>query len=209
MTREKILEYVRDYYDETGNIPSVRAIAQKVEGVNRANFYTFFASTDELAVALGFEPMEAPRKPVEAMEARKVKSDSGYRITLNETQSKRLLALAFMENRDVSVVIDDILDRERQIREVMEQVERGGLDSELIEAILNPELVYKSWNVSEFAGKPWIMLKCKKCGDPLFYGEALDSTQWLFEILPAIKRAFHVTCNDCLPKPRSFIRIPT
>jgi sulfur relay (sulfurtransferase) DsrC/TusE family protein len=56
MTREKILDFVRDYYDETGKIPSVRTIAKEVEGVNRANFYGFISSTDELPIALGIKP---------------------------------------------------------------------------------------------------------------------------------------------------------
>jgi len=208
MTREKILDFVRDYYDETGKIPSVRIIAKEVEGVNRANFYGFISSTDELPIALGIEPIQTPRKPVEAMAARRAKGDKSYRITLSETQSQRFAALAFMEGCDVGMVIDGVLDRERQIREIMVEVNEGVLDSEIIEAVLHPELVYKGLNVSEFAGKPWIMMNCYKCGEPILCGEGIEQNKWLFEFMPLVKRMIRITCADCQPKPPVYIRIP-
>lgn len=208
MTREKILDFVRDYYDETGKIPSVRTISKEVEGVNRANFYGFISSTDELPIALGIEPIQTPRKPVEAMAARRAKGDKSYRITLSETQSQRFAALAFMEGCDVGMVIDGVLDRERQIREIMVEVNEGVLDSEIIEAILHPELVYKGLNVSEFAGKPWVLMNCNKCGDDMFIGEGIEQNKWLFEFMPLVKRIIRITCEDCQPKPPRIIRIP-
>lgn len=208
MTREKILEYIRDYFDETENIPSVRAIAKNVEGVNRGNFYDFFASTDELAVALGIDVEESPRKPVEALEARRAKGEKSYRLTLTEIQSQRFAALAFMENRDVSMVIDDVLDRERQVREVMDQVEGGVLDSEAIDAVLHSEFVFDGVNVAEFAGKPWLVLPCSRCGDDLYYGAGINSNEWYFTLLPLIKKTIKVTCADCVSERGKFIRIP-
>lgn len=207
MPRQQVLRFIEEFHLKQGEPPSIRTIAKNIDGVSKTNFYDLFPKgINEALNLLGIEG--TVDGPTEALEARKAKTDTGYRITLSETQSKRILALAFMENRDVSMVIDDVLDRERQVREVLDQVDGGGLDSELIEAILNPELVYKGWNVSEFAGKPWIMLKCKRCGDPLFYGEGVDSTKWLFEIMPMIRRMFSVTCSDCVPKPPGYLRIP-
>ena len=100
------------------------------------------------------------------------------------------------------------MEEQRQVRQVLLEVNGGRLDSGVIRAMLDPELVYEGWNVSEFAGAPWIRLNCIKCGDPLFIGEEIDFNQWLFGILPVIQRIITLTCNDCLPKPPVIIRIP-
>jgi len=73
---------------------------------------------------------------------------------------------------------------------------------------LHPKFVYEGWNVSEFAGKPWIVLNCKKCGEAIFYGEGFEFNQWLFEVMPRIRRAITVTCSGCQLKPYSIIRVP-
>ncbi len=208
MSRDRILSFTRKYYDKHGVSPSIRAIADGVEGVDRKSFYQYFNDKEELLVALGIK--EEVVKPEAAMEAKKKAAEKGgdYRVTLNTAQSEKLIALAYMEGKPVSMVVDEILEAQRQVRQIMFEVNEGILDSEIIHAILNPELVYKGWNVSEFAGKPWIMLNCNKCGDPLFYGEGVDSNKWLFEFLPIIRRVFRPTCEDCLPKPPTIIRIP-
>ena len=208
MTREKILDFVRDYYDETGKIPSVRTIAKEVEGVNRANFYGFISSTDELPIALGIEPIQTPRKPVEAMAARRAKGDKSYRITLSETQSQRFAALAFMEGFDVGMVIDGVFDRERQIRMILDEIDAGNLTPETIDKMLNPPEKYYGINVSEFSHKPWIALPCRYCGGPVVYGEALNPALWLFLIknIATVLKAEHINCT---PRPQRTIRLPT
>lgn len=207
MSREKILSFTKIYFDKHGVSPSIRAIADGVDGVDRKSFYQYFKDKGELLVALGIK--EEVIKPEAAMEAKKAaKKDGDYLVTLNRGQSEKLIAIAFMDGKPVSLTVDEILEDQRQVRQVMVDVNGGRLDSEIIRAILNPELVYEGWNVSEHAGKPWFILKCSKCGDDIFIGEGIDYNKWLFEVLPVIKRVFSLTCDDCLPKPPTITRIP-
>lgn len=208
MSREKILSFTKTYYDKHGVSPSIRVLADGVEGVDRKNFYDHFEDKDELLVALGIN--EEVIKPEAAMEAKKkaVKRDGDYLVTLNRSQSEKLIALAYMDGETVSTVVDEMLENQRQVRQVMGEINEGILDSDVMDAILNPELVYEGWNVSEFAGKPWIMLRCRKCGDPHFMGEGVDFNRWLFEILPVVRRVFKITCDKCQPKPTVIFRIP-
>ena len=208
MSREKILSFTRIYFDKHGVSPSIRAIADGVDGVDRKSFYQYFKGKGELLVALGIQ--EEVIKPEAAMEAKKRVAEMGgdYLVTLNRAQSEKLIAISYMEGKPVSMVVDEILENQRQVRQVMFEVNGGILDSELVDAILNPELVYEGWNVSEFAGAPWIKLQCSKCGDPLWLGEEINFNKWLFEIFPVIKRSVRLTCEDCLPKPPTIIRNP-
>ena len=208
MSRDRILSFTRKYYDKHGVSPSIRAIADGVDGIDRKSFYQYFEDKDELLVALGIK--EEVVKPEAAIEAKKRAAEKGgdYRVTLNTAQSEKLIALAYMEGKPVSMVVDEILEDQRQVRQVLLEVNGGILDSEIIDAILHPDLVYKGWNVSDIAGKPWFILNCNKCGEPLFFGEGVDFNKWVFEILPVIKRIFTLTCENCLPKPPVYIRIP-
>ncbi len=208
MSREKILSFTKTYYDKHDVSPSIREIADGVDGVDRKSFYQYFKDKNELLVALGIQ--EEVIKPKAAMEAKKRAAEKGgdYLVTLNRAQSEKLIAIAYMEGKPVSMVVDEVLEDQRQVRQIMVDINGGTLDGELIEAILNPGLVYKKWNVSVFAGKPWFLLKCKKCGDPQFFGEGLDATKWLFEIMPLLTKALKVTCKDCVPKRPVYIRIP-
>ena len=208
MSREKILSFTKTYYDKNGVSPSIRAIADRVDGVDRKNFYEYFKDKDELLVALGIK--EEVVKPEAAMKAKKKMAEKGgdYLVTLNRAQSEKLIALAYLEGEPVSMVIDEILEDQRQVRQVMVEINGGILDSEIIDAILHPELVYEGWNVSQFAGKPWILLNCNKCGDPILCGEGIDYNKWLFEFMPLVKRIIRITCADCQPKPPVYTRIP-
>ncbi len=210
MSREKILSFTKTYYDKHGVSPSIRAIADGVDGVDRKNFYDHFSSKSELLTDLRIETEKSDLPQAAAMEAKKkaVRKDGDYLVTLNRTQSEKLIAISYMEGKPVSMVVDDILEDQRQVRQIMDEVNGGTLDVDVIDAILNPELVYEGWNVSEHAGKPWFILKCNKCGDDIFIGEGIDYNKWVFEVLPVIKRALRITCGDCQPKPPVYTRIP-
>lgn len=208
MTRNKILSFTTEYYDKHGVSPSIRAIADGVEGVDRKNFYQHFEDKAELLVALGIQ--EEVVKPEAAMEAKKRTAEKGgdYLVTLNRGQSEKLLALAYMEGKTIPMIVDEILEDQRQVRQVMLEVNGGTLDSGIIDAILNPDLVYKGYNVSDIAGKPWFTLNCCRCGSDIFLSEGDDFNKWLFEVMPIIRRVFTLTCEDCLPKPPTITRIP-
>ena len=208
MSRNKILSFTTKYYDKHGVSPSIRAISDGVDGVDRKNFYHFFEDKAELLVALGIQ--EEVTRPEAAMEAKKKATEKGgdYRITLNQAQSEKLLAIAYMEGKPVSMVVDEVLEDQRQVREILLEVNEGRLDGDVIDAILNPDLVYNGWNVSKFAGKPWVMLNCNKCGEDIFVGEDIDLAKWVFEIMPIMKRVFRPNCEDCQHKSYSLIRIP-
>jgi len=202
------MAFSSEYYDTHGVSPSIRAIADGVEGVDRKSFYQHFEDKGELLVALGIQ--EEVIKPEAAMDAKKrtVEKGGDYLVTLNRAQSEKLIAIAYMEGKPVSRVVDEVLEDQRQVRQVMFEVNGGKLDSELIDAILHPELVCAGYNVSNIASKPWLTLKCNKCGKTLFFGEEVNSIEWLFEIMPIIRRVFTPTCKGCQPKPYSLIRIP-
>lgn len=208
MSREKILSFTKTYYDTHGVSPSIRVIADRVDGVDRKNFYEYFEDKDELLVALGIK--EDVVKPKAAMEAKKKVSEKGgdYRITLNQAQSEKLIAIAYMEGKPISTVVNEILEEQRQVRQVMVEINGGILDSDIIDAILHPELIYDGFNVSEFAGAPWIKLQCNRCGDPCWFGEKFNYNEWIFKIMPIILRHLRPTCDDCLPKTRVYARIP-
>lgn len=211
MTRAAILSFVRDYFVRENSTPSVRAIAEAVPGVDRASFYDFFSSKNELLDALGIEVEENDLPQVAAMEAKKrtAEKEDGYLVTLNRGQSEKLIALAYMEGKTVPVIVDEILEDQRQVRQVMLEVNEGILTSDIIDAILNPDLVYKGYNVSDIAGKPWFMLNCNRCGSDIFLSEESDFNKWLFEVLPVIKRVFtRITCGDCQPKPHNIVQTP-
>lgn len=201
------MSFASEYYNKHGVTPSIRDIEKKVEGIDRKNFYNHFQDKAELLVALGIQ--EAVVRPEAAIEAKKKAAEKGgdYRITLNNAQSEKLLAIAYMEGKPVAMIVDDILEAQREIRKVLLEVNEGRLDNETIDAILNPDHVYNGWNISKFAGKPWVMLNCNKCGEDIFIGEDIDFTKWVFEITPIMNKVFRTTCEDCQPKPIEFTRI--
>lgn len=204
MTKEAILSFVRDYYIEEGKAPSVRAISEAVEGVDRGNFYNFFASKYELLDALGIEPDESDMVPVEAMEARlAAKAPPGFCITLNERQSRQVLGIAFLEGEEPSMVIDDMLRDQRDLREVLALLDQNVLNADIIRAILNPKYFYRGINISSFAHKPWLMLPCTSCRKPVVFSEVSDPAQWR-SLTAGIKEFFPVvTHNRCgLKMPR-------
>lgn len=209
MTREAILSFVREYFVRENDTPSIRTIAESVPGVDRASFYQHFKDKSELLVALGIEVEESDLPQDAAMEAKKkeAKKEGDSFVTLNRTQEEKVIAIAYMEGKTTSMVIDEMLEDQRQVRQVMFEINEGRLDAEIIDAILNPELVYKGYNVSEIAGKPWFMLNCNKCGSDIFLSEEREFNKWLFEIMPIMKRAFRPTCGDCQPKPSEYTRI--
>jgi len=210
MTREAILKFVREYFVRENDTPSIRTISESVPGVDRASFYQHFKDKSELLVALGIEVEESDLPQVAAMEAKKkeAKKEGSALVTLNRTQEEKVIAIAYMEGKTTSMVIDEMLEDQRQVREILLEVNEGILDNETIDAILNPDLVYKGMNVSKFAGKPWINLHCKNCGIDIIVGEDLN-IKWLLEFLPIIKRELPLICEDCQPKPVKYTRIYT
>ena len=209
MSKKAILDFVREYYVKEGKAPSVRAISDAVEGVDRGNFYNFFASKSELLDALGIEPDESDMIPVEAMEARlAAKAPPGFCITLNERQSRQVLGIAFLEGEDPSIIIDDILQNQRELREVLVLLDQNVLNVDIIRAILNPKYFYRGINISGFSHKPWLMLPCTSCRKPVVFSEASDPAQWrsltagIEEFLPVI------THNRCGLKMPRIVRVP-
>lgn len=213
MTRTAILSFARDYHVRTGKTPSVREISEGVEGVDRANFYTFFESKNELLNALDIEIEESDLPKKAAMNAKKKQKKQGgdFNITLNRSQSEQVYALAYMEGKPVDTMIDKLLNEQQLIRRVLSQIDEGNLDVDLIESILYPDLVYEGWNVSDFAGKPWVMLQCRKCGESVFFGEGVpgNSGTWIIQMSPLIKKMFKTLCPECdQPRGSSHLRIP-
>ncbi len=147
MLRREILRFIEEFHLREGRPPSIRAIAKNIDEVSKTSFYDYFpGGINEALGLLGFEgAVEAPRK---ALEARKAKSESGYSITLNEAQTRKLLGIAFLEGKDESVVIDELLDNQREIREILEQVGVGSIDVDTIYAMLNPTQIYKKNGMS-------------------------------------------------------------
>jgi AcrR family transcriptional regulator len=180
MTREAILDFVREYYVREGTTPSVRAVAEAVSGVDRANFYDLFASKNELLFALGIEPEESDLPQTAAMEARKDKSNSTNRHLMSELLTNKLYGISHLDGVDPSIELRDMFERDRQIRMILDEIDAGNLTPETIDKMLNPPEKYYGINVSGFSHKPWIALPCRRCGKPTIYGEALDPVGWPF-----------------------------
>lgn len=207
MPRQQVLRFIEDYYDKEGRPPSIRAIAKKIAGVSKTNFYDLFpGGINEALNLLGIEGKV--EGPTEALEARRAKSETGFRIILNEAQTRKLLGIAFLEGKDESIVLDEMLDNQREIRGILEQVGLGAIDTDTIHAILNPTQIYKKWNVSEFSHMPWFTIRCRVCGKDIFYGEALTPLHWTTGIKPNLRRFFKCVHEECKPKRPMIIRIP-
>ena len=141
------------------------------------------------------------------MEARSAKSETGLKITLNENQTRRILGIAFLENKPAEMVIDEILDYQREIREIMDEIDEDKLTPEMIEKMLHPKEVYHGINISSFSHSPWMMIPCRRCGGPLIYSKAINPAQWLYLIknIATVLRAEHIKCE---PTRRSSMRQP-
>jgi len=202
MIRGQILSFTRKYIDKHGEPPSIRDIAEGVDGVDRKSFYHYYRDKKELLVELGIK--KEVIKPTAAIEARRKAGEKGgdYLVTLNRAQSEKLIALAYMDGTPVSMVVNDLLDEQRQIRQIITKVNGGELDSEIIKAILHPEHIYRGVNVSQLAGRPWVALGCRKCGTPVFIRDGHAAWRDMIRILDS---NFKTRCANC--QPQSPIRL--
>jgi sulfur relay (sulfurtransferase) DsrC/TusE family protein len=46
--REKVLSYVKDFYESEERAPTVRMISENIEGITRSSFYKYFNGIGEL-----------------------------------------------------------------------------------------------------------------------------------------------------------------
>lgn len=202
MSREAVLRFIENYYERHGKAPSIRVIANNVHDVNKTNFYDYFSGgINEALNTLGIEGFI--EKPVKAMEARKAKTDSDYRITLNESQSLKILAISYMEKKNVPLLIDEMIEQRRDIREILDLIEVDKLDVGVLDAMLHPNQVFNGMNVSTFANRPWVFLDCPYCDEPVIVAEAWDPIKWKFEIKPFLNRYLHPAHLECRPRAHS------
>lgn len=150
--KNQVLQFILAEYNSTGEVPSLSRICREIDGLYSEKFYKLFSGGIGEATRLAGvpEPSERLRKTEAATEAKaappeRAKSE-GPRVTLTEEQSKRLFGLSHLESgRDVSILVDEILKRDEELR-------AEGMNLEQTRQVFDyiKELRDHGWSVNEF-----------------------------------------------------------
>jgi hypothetical protein len=144
ISREVIINFIRDHHKETGEAPTLREIT---EGFNMSSktFYKVFSGISEACRASGVPVPEKRRDTTsEATKIIKRRSSrqgdqnaSGSLVSLTQEQVGRLLGLSHLEGgKDPRVVLDEMLDRDTQLRSLLEKPENLGQTVEALNALM-------------------------------------------------------------------------
>ena len=142
--RESVIRFIKSHYEENSEAPTMRQIVGEF-GISSKTFYGVFSGLSEAARAAGV-PMDTGRKTVtwEATRAIKRRSSrqgdqhtSGSLVSLSQEQVGRLLGLSHLEGgKDPRVVLDEMLDRDTQLRSLLEKPENLGQTVEALNALM-------------------------------------------------------------------------
>jgi hypothetical protein len=98
--REQVISFVKKYYAAEKKAPTIREIADNVDGITRSNIYTPFPmGIDEIGEAAGVViPSGRISRTRKASSARKRKSESGFRdLTLSGELAEDIRTICFFE----------------------------------------------------------------------------------------------------------------
>lgn len=133
--REAILEFVRGYHDDNGEIPSIAQICRGVEKMYREKFYSLFpGKLAEVCRSSGLPiPAERIEKTKSATQQREapaepVKTDS-LNVTLNDELSKMALSAAYLSEVDVSIKLHELFEMDKKLR-------NRGISLETLDSVL-------------------------------------------------------------------------
>jgi hypothetical protein len=100
--RERVLEFVRDAFRVENQVPTIRKIADGIEGVNRSNIYVLFPQgIKQISKEVG---VDVPRKRMnvtaKASKARKSKGEDPFPdIILRDKLARELWVTSTYENK--------------------------------------------------------------------------------------------------------------
>lgn len=124
--KREILRFIKDFYLQNGEPPSVRSILESFEGLSRKRFYQIFPDGVSEAHRLAGVPVSKERLEQTAKATERIKmgrdvveeqEDVEGRITLSEEQTKRLLGISHLEGgRDPLQILDELLDYDSALR---------------------------------------------------------------------------------------------
>ncbi len=117
--RESVLEYVRNAFEVEKKPPTIRNIAENVEGVNRSNIYTLFPQgIKEICKAAGIDvPSKRIKETKKASKARKTKRDGPFPdITLRDQLAQELWVTSTLEDRKPQDLMEELLDQSKVLR---------------------------------------------------------------------------------------------
>jgi len=117
--RERVLEYVRNAFEVEKKPPTIRNIAENVEGVNRSNIYTLFPQgIKEICKAAGIDvPSKRIKETKKASKARKTKRDGPFPdIILRDQLAQELWVTSTLEDRKPQDLMEELLDQSKVLR---------------------------------------------------------------------------------------------
>jgi len=156
MSKEAVLEYIRNHNEVTGEPPSMRSICDNVDGVYRNKFYGLFPE----GVAQAYEEagVDAPRGHAEVVERMKevgekkrektqTWKESALNIQLTERQKLGLIAIQHLEGETPSEALDRMLELDGKFR-------KSGLkfDELLRVAAFLEDLSERKWDMPKVPG---------------------------------------------------------
>lgn len=135
--KKVIIDYAKEFYGEYKKAPSIRQIITrfKAEKLNRSKLYKFYpGGLAEVCRLAGIPVPErlantqmALKARMKAEERKDGEASSSVRLVLTEEQSKRLLAISYLERKDELTVLDELLNFDSQLRKYglpMETIKR-------------------------------------------------------------------------------------
>ena len=117
--RERVLEYVRNAFAVKKQVPTIRKIAEDVEGVNRSNFYTLFPQgIKQLSKEAGVDvPSKRIKETKKASKARKSKSEGQFPdIILRDQLAQELWVTSTLEDKKPQELMEELLDQSKLLR---------------------------------------------------------------------------------------------
>jgi hypothetical protein len=116
--REKVLSYVRDFFESEKKAPTIRMISENIEGITRSSFYKYFNGIRELCEEADIDiPNNRMKRTKKASSTRKRKSESPFsEIILSDELARDLWVYSTLEKRDPQDLITDFLEQYRLLK---------------------------------------------------------------------------------------------
>lgn len=126
--KKQILVHIKKHHDENGKVPSLEVICKEVEGCNKTKFYKRFTGIAEACRLAGVPAPEsrikATKKARKTQKSKKKKQHVETKevslpgVVLTKDHVERFLSIRHLEkSKDMSEIIDKILDRDTDFRE--------------------------------------------------------------------------------------------
>jgi DNA repair exonuclease SbcCD ATPase subunit len=117
--RKKILDFVLEEYKKEKKVPSVRKI-KEFAGINTNKFYKIFPGGIKdvcEATNLPFPEKRVLAARLASQKRKRRKEEEKLKIELTDSQQMKLFRIAYLENKDVSLVMDDLIQLHHHLYE--------------------------------------------------------------------------------------------